>query len=36
MYLGLSQSARQRFHDILLSHDLRDGRKRVMSLINSL
>ena len=35
MYIGLSQSARQRFHDILLSHDLRDGRKRVMSLINS-
>ena len=36
MYLGLSQKARQRFQDMLLSHDLRGGRKRVMGLINSL
>ena len=36
MYLGLSQKARQRFQDLLLSHDLRGGRKRVMGLINSL
>lgn len=36
MYLALSRDARQRFQDILLSHDLRGGRKRVMSLINSL
>lgn len=36
MYLGLSQRARQKFQDKLLSHDLRGGRKRVMGLINSL
>ncbi len=36
MYLGLSREARQRFQDMLLSHDLRNGRRRVMSLINSL
>ena len=36
MYLTLSQKARKRFQDKLLSHDLRDGRKRVMGLINSI
>ncbi len=36
MYLHLSTEARQKFQDKLLSHDLRSGRKRVMSLINSL
>lgn len=36
MYLSLSQKARQRFQDMLLSHDLRNGRRRVMALINSL
>lgn len=36
MYLGLSQESRQRFQNMLLSHDLRGGRKRVMNLINSL
>ena len=36
MYLGLSREARKRFQEMLLSHDLRNGRKRVMSLINSL
>lgn len=36
MYLGLSRNARQKFQDKLLSHDLRGGRKRVMSLINSI
>lgn len=36
MYLGLSREARQRFQDMLLSHDLRNGRRRVMGLINSL
>ena len=36
MYLSLSREARQRFQDMLLSHDLRDGRRRVMSLINGL
>lgn len=36
MYLGLSAEARSRFQRMLLSHDLRNGRRRVMSLINSL
>lgn len=36
MYLGLSREARLRFQGMLLSHDLRGGRKRVMGLINSL
>lgn len=36
MYLSLSREARQRFQDMLLSHDLRGGRRRVMALINSL
>ena len=36
MYLGLSREARLRFQEMLLSHDLRGGRKRVMGLINSL
>lgn len=36
MYLSMSKERRQRFQDMLLSHDLRDGRKRVMGLINSL
>ena len=36
MYLTLSKESRQRFHEMLLSHDLRGGRKRVMGLINVL
>lgn len=36
MYLGLSQASRQKFQTALLSHDLRGGRKRVMSLIDSI
>lgn len=36
MYLSLSREARQRFQDMLLSHDLRGGRRRVMGLINGL
>jgi spore coat polysaccharide biosynthesis predicted glycosyltransferase SpsG len=36
MYLGLTKESRQRFQDMLLSHDLKGGRKRVMSLINAL
>ena len=36
MYLRMSRDSRQRFQDMLLSHDLRGGRKRVMSLINGL
>ena len=36
MYLNLSRTSRQRFQNMLLSHDLRGGRKRVMSLINAL
>ena len=33
MYLELSAEDRKHYQDILLSHDLRNGRKRVMSLI---
>ena len=36
MYLSMSKESRQRFQEMLLSHDLRDGRKRVMGLINLL
>ena len=36
MYLKMSRGSRQRFQNMLLSHDLRGGRKRVMDLINSL
>ena len=36
MYLNMSKGSREKFHNKLLSHDLRGGRKRVMSLINSL
>ena len=36
MYLKLSRQSRQRFHEMLLSHDLRGGRKRVMGLINNI
>lgn len=36
MYLNLSKKAKQKFQDKLLSHDLRNGRKRVMGLINNL
>lgn len=36
MYISLSKEERQVFHDRLLSHDLRNGRRRVMNLINGL
>lgn len=36
MYLAMSKQTRQRYQDMLLSHDLRGGRRRVMSLINNL
>lgn len=36
MYLLMSTESRLRFHNMLLSHDLRGGRKRVMGLINGL
>lgn len=36
MYLGMSQRTRQHYQDVLLSHDLRGGRRRVMALINNL
>lgn len=36
MYLRMSKESRQHFQDLLLSHDLRSGRKRVMNLINAL
>jgi len=35
MYLNMSSKTRKAFQDMLLSHDLRGGRKRVMSLINN-
>lgn len=35
MYLNLSKKNRQHFQEMLLEHDLRGGRKRVMGLINS-
>lgn len=36
MYLQMTKETRQKYQTMLLSHDLRGGRKRVMSLINSL
>ena len=36
MYLKMSKESRQHFQEMLLSHDLRGGRKRVMGLINTL
>lgn len=36
MFLSLSKKSRQRFQNILLSHDLKNGRRRVMSLIENL
>ena len=36
MYINMSEESRKQFQQKLLSHDLRSGRKRVMSLINSL
>ena len=36
MYLSLSTKSRADFQQLLLSHDLRNGRKRVMQLINNL
>ena len=35
MYLEMSKETREHFQKMLLSHDLRGGRKRVMRLINS-
>lgn len=36
MYLSMSKESRSHFHEMLLSHDLRGGRRRVMGLINGL
>lgn len=36
MYLNMSKKNRERFQEMLLSHDLKGGRERVMRLINSL
>ena len=36
MYLSLSQKSRQHFQDMLISHDLKHGRRRVMALINNI
>ena len=36
MYLKMSKSGRKHYQDMLLMHDLRNGRKRVMNLIKGL
>lgn len=36
MYINMSQANRKHYQEILLNHDLRGGRKRVMNLINNL
>ena len=36
MYLNLSQESRKHYQDMLLCHDLKNGRKRVMALIQSI
>lgn len=36
MYLTMSAKSRKHYQDLLLSHDLKNGRKRVMSLIKNL
>ena len=36
MYLKMSKKGREHYHQMLLSHDLRGGRKRVISLIKGL
>ena len=36
MYLSMSKDSREKFQNMLLSHDLRGGRKRVMGMINNL
>lgn len=36
MYISSSAETRKHFQEVLISHDLRNGRKRVMGLINSL
>lgn len=36
MFLTMSQEGREHYHNVLLSHDLRNGRRRVMGLINNL
>lgn len=36
LYLTMSKESRQSYQNMLLSHDLRKGRKRVMGLINNL
>lgn len=36
MYLGMSMQDRKKLQELMLSHDLRNGRKRVLNLINSI
>jgi cytidylyltransferase domain-containing protein len=36
MYIKMDQKGRQAYQNTLLTHDLKNGRKRVMSLINNL
>ena len=35
-YMAMSAEERGRLRNMLLSHDLRNGRKRVMNLINAI
>lgn len=36
MYINMGKEERQRYQNMLLTHDLKNGRRRVMNLINSL
>ena len=36
MYLSMGERGRKKYQEMLLKHDLRNGRKRVMALINNL
>lgn len=36
MYLSMSKESRQHFQDMLLKHDLKSGRKRIMNIINNI
>lgn len=36
MYIHMSQTERQRYQNLLLKHDLRNGRKRIMNAINTI
>lgn len=36
LYISLSKNSRQKYQDLLLSHNLKNGRNRVLNLINSI